>query len=153
MHCQSCNRHVHNYHASPFPAIFPQLHSNTPAPATAQQDSIGKEECNEFYESMTCLDQMTVNGHHVTAVIDSGASYPFIWTLLLLTYQSNILGHDFMHKSGMDIIDIPIDYPEKPLSHSKDHELPDININVWCKLSSNTSASIFLMAIRNRLYQ
>ncbi|KAL6057335.1 hypothetical protein QOT17_008180 [Balamuthia mandrillaris] len=37
--------------------------------------------------------------------------------------QLIILGYNFMHKSGMGITDIPIDYPEEPLPHSKDHNI------------------------------
>ncbi|KAL6047500.1 hypothetical protein QOT17_021607 [Balamuthia mandrillaris] len=75
---------------------FTQQQSNTPAPTIEQQDSISdEEEYDEFYESQWALNSitiiddmpgpndpicalMTINGHHVTAVIDSGASHSFM---------------------------------------------------------------------------
>ncbi|KAL6043474.1 hypothetical protein QOT17_023874 [Balamuthia mandrillaris] len=170
---------------------FTQQQSNTPAPTAEQQDSIGdEEEYDEFYESQRALNSititdnmpgpndpicalMTINGCHVTAVIDSGASHSFMDPSIVdlvcaKTKQANymvklghcettatcaaeteplaigfskrrfhhmfsvlpqpdgqsiILGRDFMHKSGMGITDIPIDYPEEPLPCSKDHDI------------------------------
>ncbi|KAL6047047.1 hypothetical protein QOT17_021864 [Balamuthia mandrillaris] len=168
-----------------------QQQSNTPAPTAKQQDSIGdEEEYDEFYESQRALNSititddmpgpndpicapMTINGRHVTAVIDSGASHSFMDPSIVdlvcaKTKQANytvklghretaatcaaeteplaigfgehrfhhmfsvlpqpdgqsiILGHNFMHKSGMGITDIPINYPEEPLPCSKDHDI------------------------------
>ncbi|KAL6064580.1 hypothetical protein QOT17_010785 [Balamuthia mandrillaris] len=70
--------------------------SSTPTPAAEQQDSIGnEEEYDEFFESQQALNSitimddllgpedpictlMTINGRHVTAVIDSGTSHSFM---------------------------------------------------------------------------
>ncbi|KAL6074337.1 hypothetical protein QOT17_004369 [Balamuthia mandrillaris] len=62
---------------------------------------------------------MTINGHRVTAVIDSGASHSFMDSSIVDLSQASanaisitcsqpdsqsiILGHDFMHKSGMAV--------------------------------------------------
>ncbi|KAL6064577.1 hypothetical protein QOT17_010782 [Balamuthia mandrillaris] len=141
-----------------------QQQSNTPTSTAEQQDSVrGEEEYNEFFESQQALNLitirddlpgpndpicalMTINGRHVTAVIDSGASHSFMdpsiidlvcaktkqanYTVKLrhcettATYgQSIILGCNFMYKSSMGISDIPIDHPEEPLPCSKDHNI------------------------------